>query len=196
MWDERYNQESYVYGKEPNEFLRSVDLSGFSGEVLCLAEGEGRNAVYLAQQGFEVTAVDASAVGLEKARRLAREKGVEIHTVHANLSHYQVEPGRFSGVVAIFAHFPEPLRRRVHRQAVEGLKRGGFLIMEVYHKEQLKYGTGGPPREELLYDLEMLRDDFGDQLDYRIAREVEREVVEGQFHSGKGAVVQIFALKK
>jgi len=196
MWDKRYNQENYVYGKEPNAFLASIDLSAFKGEVLCLAEGEGRNAVYLAQQGFEVTAVDQSAVGLKKAEKLAGERGVSIHTEQADLAGYHIEPGHWDGIVSIFGHFPPPLRQRIHGEVVKGLKPGGFLILEAYNKHQLAYGTGGPPVKDLLYSLEELRADFGGQFDYHIARETEREVMEGQFHTGTGAVVRIFAVKK
>lgn len=196
MWDKRYNQESYAYGKEPNAFLASVDLNTFNGKVLCLAEGEGRNAVYLAQEGFDVTAVDQSAVGLEKARKLAEERGVSIHTEQADLAEYHIEPAYWDGIVSIFGHFPPPLRRRIHGEAAKGLKSGGFLILEAYNKEQLAYGTGGPPVEDLLYSLEDLRADFGADFDFKIARETEREVMEGQYHNGAGAVVQIFAVKK
>lgn len=195
MWDKRYSQPDYVYGKEPNDFLASLDLSPFDGKVLCLAEGEGRNAVYLAQQGFEVVAVDQSAVGLQKAQQLAREKGVSIRTEQADLAEYAIAPNSLHGVVGIFAHFPPALRRQVFRQAIQGLKPGGFLILEAYHPDQLNFKTGGPPRLELLYSLEALAEDFQQALELTVFRRVEREVVEGAYHTGLAAVVQVFGLK-
>lgn len=192
MWDERYNAPDFVYGTRPNEFLAETAERMPDGPVLCLAEGEGRNAVWLAEQGREVTAVDFSPVGLEKARRLAAERGVTIRCVCADLAHYRIEPATWAGIVAIFAHLPAEVRRCVHRQVVGGLRPGGLFILEAYTPAQLDYGTGGPPVAELTMDLATVEAEL-DGLEFEIARETEREVVEGRYHTGTGHVVQIAA---
>jgi SAM-dependent methyltransferase len=194
MWDERYSVEEYVYGTRPNGFLASVVDRLPMGRVLCLAEGEGRNAVYLAEQGFEVTAVDSSAVGLEKARKLAGQHGVHIETVVADLAHYEIVPESWDAIVAIFCHLPPPLRRAVHAQAVAGLRPGGAFVLEAYTPAQLKHGTGGPPVVELMMTLDGLRDELTG-LRFVHAVETERDIKEGRLHAGVGAVVQVLAYK-
>ncbi|HJL17034.1 MAG TPA: class I SAM-dependent methyltransferase [Sandaracinaceae bacterium LLY-WYZ-13_1] len=195
MWDQRYAEPGFAYGTEPNDYLRErAARLPAGGRVLCLAAGEGRNAVFLAEQGHRVHAVDASRVGLDKAEALAAERGVEISTEVADLARYAVEPASWDGVISIFAHLPPPVRARIHREVVAGLRPGGVLILEAYHPEQLAHGTGGPPTREMLYDLATLRDEL-DGLALEEAREVEREIVEGRFHTGRGAVVQIVGVK-
>ena len=194
MWDERYNTEEYVYGKEPNAFLASVIADMPQGRILCLAEGEGRNAVFLAEQGRDVVAVDASAVGLEKASRLANERGVKIETLVENLSDVVIEPGGWDAIVSIFAHVPPEIRRPLHKKIVQGLRPGGMLVLEAYTPEQIGLGTGGPPVVEMTMSLDALRDEL-DGLIFRHAVELHRDVVEGKFHTGKGAVVQLVAVK-
>jgi len=162
------------------------------GPVLCLAEGEGRNAVYLAKFDRRVTAVDQSAIGLTKALRLAEASGVVIETMHADLESYQIKPGAWAGIVATFAHLPPPLRRKVHAAVVQGLKPGGVFILEAYTPAQLALGTGGPKVPELLMTLDSLHDELSG-LEFIVAREIERDVTEGSFHQGRGAVVQILA---
>ena len=103
MWDQRYSADEYIYGKDPNEFLAKAVDNIPKGKVLCLAEGEGRNAVFLAQHGYEVVAVDSSSVGLEKANKLAQERGVTIQTIVTDLAHFDIEPDSWDGVVSIFA---------------------------------------------------------------------------------------------
>ena len=194
MWDERYSEEEYVYGTDPNEFLASMFKRIPKGRVLCLADGEGRNSVFLAEQGYEVTAVDASSVGIEKGRRLAAERGVQVETIHADLGEFDIQPNHWQGVVSIFAHIPPEARRRIHRQVVEGLVSGGVLVLEAYTPQQLEFGTGGPKVPELTMDLERLRPELTG-LDFELATEFERDVVEGKFHTGRGAVVQVLAIK-
>lgn len=192
MWDERYSEPGYAYGSDPNDFLASVADRIPMGPVLCLAEGEGRNAVFLAGRGFAVTAVDGSAVGLEKARALAAERQVAIRTVHADLADYVIEPGAWAGIVSIWCHLPAPLRERVHQSAAAGLRPGGVLVLEAYTPAQLAHGTGGPKVPELLYDLELLKRDFAG-LELGHAVELERDIHEGKYHAGKSAVVQLVA---
>lgn len=187
MWDERYAKEEYAYGTEPNDFLRDMADRLPQGRVLCLAEGQGRNAVFLAGRGHEVTAVDGSAVGLARAQELAASRGVELRTVHADLSDHDFGTG-WDAVVCIFGHFPPALRQHVLRSAVAALRPGGGLLMEVYSTGQLGRGTGGPPVAEMLYDLEEMRRELAG-LDLEIARETEREVHEGPHHSGLACTI-------
>lgn len=192
FWERRYAEPAYAYGTQPNGFLVEVADLVPPGPVLCLAEGEGRNAVWLAERGHAVTAVDASAAGLAKADALARARGVSIETLAADLATFAIEAGAWSGVVAIFAHLPPPLRRQVHRAAARGLADGGVFVLEAFTPRQLALGTGGPRRPELLYTLAELREDLAG-LDLVIGREVERVVVEGLYHTGRAAVVQVLA---
>lgn len=195
-WDERYGTAGYFYGTEPNEFLREhCSAIRPGGDVLCLAEGEGRNAVFLAHQGFRPVAVDQSAVGLKKAEQLAAERGVHIETNVANLDGYRIEPGRWDGIVSIWCHLPAALRAAVHRQVVGGLKIGGVFLLEAYTPAQLRYGTGGPRTADLLPTLADLRRELeGLELVHAIER--ERAVHEGGGHTGLSAVVQLVACRR
>lgn len=194
MWDERYSTEQYVYGKRPNDFLSQMSGKLKKGSVLCLAEGEGRNAVFLAQQGFEVTGVDSSKVGLAKADKLARERGVVIETVIADLADYEIKEGAWDSIVSISCHLHQDTRRRLHRDVVAGLKEGGTFLLEAYTPKQLDFGTGGPSSKEYLMDLEALRKEL-DGLEIVHGKELVRDVLEGTHHTGKGSVVQILARK-
>lgn len=193
-WDERYAEPEFVYGKEPNEFLAGVVDRIPPGPVLCLAEGQGRNAVFLAQSGRTVTAVDRSSVGLVRAHELAKERGVTIKTVQADLAGYTIRPGAWSGIVSVFMHLPKPLRTRVYRGAAAGLAPGGVFILEAYSPRQLALGTGGPKDASVLPELHELEESLAG-LELEIARETEREVVEGKYHRGRSAVIQILARK-
>jgi SAM-dependent methyltransferase len=192
FWNDRYAVAGHVYGESPNAFVAEVARQIPTGPVLCLAEGEGRNAVYLATLGHRVTAVDQSEVGLAKARRLAEARGVEIETLVTDLTDYAIAVGAWAGMVATFAHLPPVLRRRIHHEAVAGLRPGGVFILEAYTPAQLAFGTGGPKSPELLMTLPVLRDELSG-LELLIGREIEREVIEGDGHTGRGAVVQILA---
>jgi SAM-dependent methyltransferase len=196
QWDARFSAEDYVYGTSPNGFLVEVtpSLPPAPARVLSIGEGEGRNGVYLASRGYQVTAVDASAVGLRKAERLAAERGLSITTVVTDLSGFSITPGAWDVVVAIFCHLPNPLRQSVHRAAVEGLRPGGMFVLEAYTPAQLARRTGGPPVRELLYTAEELREELAG-LEFPILRELERDVVEGRLHTGRAAVVQVLGRK-
>lgn len=190
MWDDRYSEDGYAYGTEPNDFVREQAHRIPEGPVLCVAEGEGRNAVHLAELGHAVTAVDASSVGMQKAGALAEERGVTISTVVADLSTYAVEAGAWAGVVSVFAHVPPQVRVELHRKLVAGLRPGGVLILEAYTPDQIGRGTGGPPVPGPMMTLEGLRTELAG-LDLVIGRELVREVHEGRYHTGEAAVVQI-----
>jgi len=198
MWDERYSEPGYLYGTSPNDFLQA-EFSRIPqhGKVLCLAEGEGRNAVFLATRGYSVTAVDQSRVGLEKARRLALEQGVDIEIEVADLAHYDLGRSCWDGIVSIWAHLPTPLREQLHPKVVDALKSGGVLILEAYTPRQLDMsGFGGPPpsQRNCFMTLDALRSELAG-LDLLVARELEREISEGKGHQGLSAVVQVIASK-
>jgi 2-polyprenyl-3-methyl-5-hydroxy-6-metoxy-1,4-benzoquinol methylase len=198
MWDQRYSEPGYVYGTEPNDFLKDeFKRIPEAGKVLCLAEGEGRNAVFLAAQGYRVTAVDQSEVGLHKAEKLAAEKGVSITTQVADLANYNPGENRWDGIVSIAAHIPPSARKNLHKHVVQGLKPDGVLILEAYTERQLEMdGTGGPPvtQKELFMSLSQLKEELAG-LQFIIGLETEREVNEGKYHRGKSAVVQVVAVK-
>ncbi len=191
-WDARFSEPGYAYGTEPNRFLVDVADRVPPGPVLSLGEGEGRNGVFLAGLGHDVTAVDASAVGLAKARALAVERGVRIETVLADLAGYVIEPGAWSGIVSIFVHLEPPLRAAVYRAAAAGLRPGGAFVLEAYTPAQLAFGTGGPRERPRLVTLEAVREGLPG-LTFEIGREIERDVTEGKYHGGRAAVVQVLA---
>ena len=197
-WDERYSAEDYAYGTEPNDFLAAhAHMLPKGGRVLSLAEGEGRNAVFLTTQGYRVTAVDQSAVGLEKARRLAGRKGVTIETIVADLGGFDIEPQAWDGIVSISAHVPKAIRQQLHHRAVQGLKPGGVFLLEAYTPRQLETagkGGPGPDQRDRFMTLADLHEEL-EGLDFEIARETERDVNEGKYHHGPGAVVQVVAKK-
>lgn len=194
FWDQRYGSaEGYVFGTEPNDFLRGAAAwIPPRGRVLCLGEGEGRNAVFLARRGHDVLAVDQSAAGLAKAADLAARHGVTLATEVADLADYALVPDAWDAVVCIFLHLPPALRARVHRAAVAGLRPGGVFILESYGPAQLGRGTGGPQDAALLPGLSEIKPACAG-LELLTARELERRVVEGSGHTGDAAVVQILA---
>ncbi|MBE9196890.1 class I SAM-dependent methyltransferase [Synechocystis sp. LEGE 06083] len=194
MWDERFNQSEYVYGTEPNEFLVSVAGQIPQGKVLCLAEGEGRNACFLASLGYQVTAVDQSSVGLAKAQKLAREKGVKITTIQSNLADFEIIADAWQGIVSIFCHLPSSLRKQLYPRIYQGLKSGGVFILEGFAPEQLQYTTGGPKDLDLLPNLMNLREELS-SFAYLTSHTLERHLNEGIYHQGKAALIQVLAKK-
>lgn len=192
QWDDRYAEPEFAYGTEPNAFLAAVACRIPAGPVLCLAEGQGRNAVFLAGLGHSVTAVDQSAVGLARARELAASRGVTVECVEADLATYRIAPGAWAGIVAIFMHLPPALRAHVYRGAAAGLMPGGVLVVEAYTPRQLTFGTGGPKVAELLVPRAALQAELAG-LEFLLAQEAEREVIEGKHHHGTAAVVQVLA---
>jgi putative MATE family efflux protein len=192
MWEERYATDAYLFGTEPNDFLREHAAQLPVGQTLSLGAGEGRNAVFLAGLGHQVTALDASANALQKAQRLAQQKQVTIKTQQTHLDDYTFESRHWDVIVSIFCHLPTPMRRRVHQQIKRALRPGGIFILEAYTPAQLQYDTGGPPVESLLVHLKTLQQELTG-LEFILARETLREVYEGELHTGKSAVVQIIA---
>lgn len=195
MWNERYARDAYAYGKEPNDFIRAQETRLPAGSrVLCIAEGEGRNAVFMAGRGHAVTAMDQSSEGMAKARRLAAERGVDIATVRANAEDFDLGREAWDGIVSVFAHMPRALRQDLHRRVVTALAPGGVLLLEAYAPKQLEFRTGGPPDVALTMSVQDLQSELA-ELNFLLAQEVEREVVEGEFHTGMAAVTQIVATK-
>lgn len=195
MWDERYSEPGFAYGTEPNDFLVAcLSLLKPRSNILTLAEGEGRNAVYLAGHGHLVTAVDFSAVGLAKALQLARSRGVTLQTVEADLGSFAIEPDAYDAIVSIFCHLPVTLRGDLHKRIYQGLRPGGLFILEGYARRQIAFDTGGPRNGELLMDLDEVKCELSG---FRLSRavEIEREIHEGIYHNGIGAVIQIVAVK-
>ena len=190
MWDDRYSQSDYIYGTEPNDFLRTAASQIPNGPVLSLGEGEGRNAVYLAELGHEVVAVDQSRVGLAKAKRLAAARGTQVETICGDLSHYQIQPGFWSGIVSIFCHLPSHVRKNLYASVDKGLRPGGVFVLEAYTPQQLGRGTGGPQDPDMLVSLSELTEGLAG-LRFIHACEIDREVREGSYHTGSAWVVQV-----
>ena len=193
-WDERYSEPGFAYGTAPNEFLVSVVDKIPQGKILSLAEGEGRNAVYLASLGYKVTGVDGSEVGLRKAVELATERGVTITTIHADLSEFEIEQEQWDGIIARFCHVPSEIRVPLHPAVVRGLKPKGVFVLEAFSKEQLAYGTGGPPFLDMLISLEDLKRELTG-LELVHAAQIERTLHEGSRHTGLASVVQVMGIK-
>lgn len=196
IFDERYGGADYYYGTEPNDFLReSVTFIPKGGTVLCLAEGEGRNSVFLAGQGFQVTGVDSNPLGLAKLKALAESRSVSVVPVCADLAEYEPGIEAWDGIVSIFCHLPPPLRRVVNARSVAALKPGGVLILEAYRPEQAGRATGGPPDPALCVSREILQSDFA-SLQWRVCESKERSVVEGRGHTGMASVIQFIGEKR
>lgn len=195
MWDERYSAEEYAYGTTPNKFLEEDVNSIPKGKVLSLAEGEGRNAVFLAKHGYAVTALDASLVGLNKARKLAEENGVVIEFIHADLADYDLGENKWDGIISIFCPLPSSLRKQLYKKVEAGLRRSGVFLLEAYTPDQLKHGTGGGNSVDLMQSEKSLSLELAG-LKFKHLIELERDVVEGIYHTGRGAVVQAIATKE
>ena len=194
MWNERYNTEEYAYGKIPNEFLEKNVHYIPKGHVLSLAEGEGRNAVFLAQQGYSVTAVDSSLIGLNKARKLADEKGVTIELIHADLADYDLGKNKWDGIISIFNPLPSLLRKQLYKNIEKGLKTGGVFLLEAYRPQQLNNGTGGGNSADVMQSKASVNHELS-HLNFNYLAELDRDVIEGTYHTGIGSVVQAIATK-
>jgi len=196
-WDERYASEDYLFGTEPNAFLVSQRDSLKPGmSCLAVADGEGRNGVWLAQQGLQVLSVEASAVALEKAKKLARQRGASIEFEQADLAQWQWGENRFDLVAAIFIQFAPPaLREQMFAGIKRCLKPGGLLLLQGYTPRQLEYKTGGPPLAENMYTADLLRNAFG-EMEIIHLREHDDHIGEGTGHSGMSALIDLVARKQ
>lgn len=191
FWNTRYAESGYAYGTEPNAFLVSCSHYLKPGlQALAVADGEGRNGVWLAQQGLAVLSVDASEVGLRKTRELAADRGATLRTEQADLTTWPWPESAFDVVAAIYVHFPPEVRARMHRAMFNALRPGGVLILEAFTPEQLKYKSGGPPVAEMLYTAALLRIDFAGA-EFLVLDECVTDLAEGKYHRGPAAVVRL-----
>ena len=200
FWNARYQEEAFAYGKEPNVFLQKELPKLKPGKALFPAEGEGRNAVFAAKLGWEVTAFDFSKEARKKAENLAKEMQVNLDYQVSSLEEFSAEPESFDLLVLIFAHFPAGKRREFHRKLVTFLKPGGLLILEGFSKDHLRFNSinpkvGGPKDESMLFSLEELKGDFAGMKSL-VFEEMETVLQEGEYHDGQSAVVRILAKKR
>jgi SAM-dependent methyltransferase len=195
-WETRFGGEGYAFGKEPNYFLASCKpLLPKSGKALAVADGEGRNGVWLAEQGLDVVSLDFSPSGQVKAAALAKERGVRLTIVQADIHSWSYPENAFDVVVEIFTQFSAPAEReRKWAGMRRTLKPGGLLIIQGYTPKQLQYATGGPKQLENLYTRRMLQEAFVGFRDMRIVEE-ELELHEGSSHGGMSAVIGMTARK-
>ena len=196
LWDERYAGEAYIFGTAPNVFLESQVARLQSGQsALAVADGEGRNGVWLAQQGLQVLSVDSSSVAQVKAKKLATERGVTLQFEIADLLAWDWGDARFDIIAAIFIQFADPAGRALQFEGIRrALKPGGMLLLQGYTPRQLEYKTGGPPSVENLYTESMLREWFGDW-DIQHLREHDDVINEGSHHAGMSALIDLVAYK-
>ena len=200
MWDERYAAEHYAYGFEPNAFLTAQRRRLKTGmRALVPGDGEGRNGVWLAEQGLEVDTLDFSARGVAKAKKLAAERAVAINALHADAIAWEWPEARYDLVALIFLHLVESQRRTVHAKALRSLKPGGLIVLEAFRPEQIERqqagSRGGPRDPALLYALADLKEDFtsGEIL---LLESAEATMEEGRLHVGDSAVARALVRKR
>jgi len=196
-WNQRFAADGFLFGTEPNVWLREHAGVWQPGQrVLSVADGEGRNSVWLAQQGLVVDAFDIAELGVAKARRLAAEHGVNVDFSVADCDGFAWPESAYDGVVAIFVQFADPaLRSRLFAHIRRSLKPGGTLVLQGYTPRQLVYRTGGPPIESHLYTEALLRESFAD-LEFVELREYEAELTEGRGHRGRSALIGLVARRR
>ena len=195
-WEGRYDVPDYIFGKEPNYFLASCKmLLPARGKALAVADGEGRNGIWLAEQGLEVLSIDFSPAAQQKAEALAKKRDVKINFERADVHTWHYPEAAFDVVVEIFTQFSSPADRTKKWAGMrKTLKPGGLMIIQGYTPKQLQYGTGGPKQIENLYTRAMLEETFGDFRDTKIVEE-EVEMHEGTSHGGMSAVINFTARK-
>lgn len=199
FWNERFAGETFAYGTEPNDCLVAHAGTITPGlPALCLADGEGRNGVWLARQGAAVTSMDLADAGLAKAQRLAAQHGVALHTVHADVITADLGVGCWGLIASIFLHLPAPARRALHHRCADALAPGGRFVFEAYGPGQLALGTGGPKDAALLPALADVEADFAGSDDVTVLHRFHgrRPVIEGPLHHGEGEVVQLVVVKR
>ncbi|WP_426478983.1 class I SAM-dependent methyltransferase [Chryseobacterium sp. CBSDS_008] len=198
-WDERYGTEEFAYGTAPNNYLREQLTRLTPGKILFPAEGEGRNAVFAATQGWQVSAFDISANGRNKALQLAEQQGMTIDYQVGELSALNYKEEQFDAIALVYAHFPAAIKSSIHQMLNQYLRKGGFIIFEAFSKNHLEYiarneKVGGPKDLESLFSVEEIRADFPDYHSIELA-ETEIELKEGVFHNGTGSVIRFVGQK-
>lgn len=192
FWDWQFSRTPDAkYGEQPNAFLaRQAARLAPASRILVPGDGEGRNGIWLAGQGHAVTTVDASAVGVARARELARRRGVTLQITEADLADWTPEPAGFDAVACIYLHLPPSLRTAVHQKLAQALRPGGLLILEAFHPDQLPLTSGGPKNLAMLYTLDLLRQDFGAGMQELLAAETDTVLDEGSGHHGRAQVTR------
>lgn len=196
FWDERYDTEDYIFGEAPNAFLaaQADRLRGYK-TALAIADGEGRNGVFLAEQGLDVTTIDASSVGIAKARKLAEKRGVSMDVQLVDIARYDWPEGRFDVVVGIFFQFAPPaMRDGIFAGMIRALAPGGLLLIEGYGPRQMDYRTGGPGILDQLYTADLLAERFAG-LEIIELRDYDAVLTEGSRHAGASHLVDLVARK-
>jgi hypothetical protein len=197
FWNERYQNNETVYGLLPNVFFKhSIDKIN-TGKLLLPAEGEGRNAVYAAKNGWDVTAFDYSEVAKEKALKMAMSHQVTFVYQTTNFLSFQAETASMDAVALIYAHMPPEIRSEFHHKMAYWVKKGGYVILEAFNPLQLELQSGGPKDVSMLYTPEMLKNDFPEH-DWKIEllETTETELSEGPFHEGKAQVIRLLACRR
>lgn len=202
QWNERFSSEEYIYGKEPNTFLKEFFENNrklFKNPVLMLGDGEGRNGVYLATKGMDVVSLDYAANGLKKAELLAKEKNVKIKTILANVNEFDFGVNQWGSIVLIYLHLSKIERLNLYEKIKNSLIPSGLFFVEAFSKNQLNYNSGGPKNYDLLYDKDELENAFKNQngFEFEIILSEEKVVIlhEGRFHEGEGSVVRFVSKK-
>lgn len=194
FWNERYAEETYVYGTLPNAFFKE-ELSKLAvGTILLPAEGEGRNAVFAAEQGWNVYAFDFSPTAQHKANKLANERGVSIQYKVASFDEITFKPVFFDCIALLFVHLHPATRKTYHEKLIEWLKPGGTLLLEGFSKEQINKPSGGPKNTDMLFSKEELTKDFEALRQIEIS-ELNVQLNEGSFHQGEASVIRMKGIK-
>lgn len=193
FWNERFGNEEFIYGTEPNQFFKEQLDKLKPGKILLPAEGEGRNAVYAATQGWEVTAFDISERGKEKALQLSEQYKVIINYEVTSVLDYASQK-QFDVIAFCYTHFPVEIRKVAHKQMLQLLKKGGNIIFEAFAKSQLGNSSGGPKNKEMLFSIDEIKQEFKG-LDFKILEEKTIELSEGEFHKGKAEVIRFVGVK-
>jgi len=194
FWNNRYASDNYVYGIEPNSFLKEQLLKLNKGKILFPAEGEGRNAVFAAKLGFNAVAFDMSEEARKKAMKLARNENVTIKYNHSDFEAIDFPENHFDFIALIYAHFPDEKRQGYHRQLVNFLKPGGKILLEGFSIEQLQYNSGGPQNKAMLFTKNVLLNDFQSLNEIDIESGIIN-LQEGEHHKGEAAVIRMTGIK-
>ena len=197
FWNQRFDKEEFIFGKEPNEYLALQTRKYLkpNNKVLCIADGEGRNGVWLAKQGMQVVGFDASDIALRKAKQFAKDNQVEVEYSFSDTDSFDWQVNVYDAVIAIFIQFADPpMRARIFKQMHQALKPGGILVLQGYTPKQLEYKTGGPSLIEHLYTEQMIRD-LTQEFQILDLRCYEQELNEGARHAGMSALLGLVAKK-
>lgn len=199
-WNERYSNEAYAYGQDPNDFLKQELKKISPAKILFPAEGEGRNALFAASLGWEVSAFDIAQEGKNKAMKLAQERGLKIDYQVGNLSELNYEPAQFDAIALIYAHFPAAIKSDLNIALSKLLKPGGVIVFEAFSKSHIEYNSknekvGGPKELDMLFSIDEIQNDFSNY-EVILLDEKEIELQEGLFHNGTGSVIRFVGRKK